>query len=162
MSKLIEVQSIKNENAETISSYIKTTLDKKNLLTKCIAFTGDNCNTMFGGLRRSESGNNVFAKLKILFNQPLIDVGCSAHILNNCLHNAVETLDVDIENIIFKIYQFFHIYTVRTEELKKYCDFVEIEYRQLLPHSRTRWLSLFPGIERLLQMFPALKSYFLS
>jgi hypothetical protein len=42
-----------------------------------------------------------------------------AHILNNCIHNAAETLEIDVENIIFKIYQYFHIYTVRTEELKK-------------------------------------------
>ena len=58
-------------------------------------------------------------------------------------------MDVDIDNIIFKIYQYFHIYTVRTEQLKEYCDLVDIEYRKLLSHSKTRWLSLFPGITRL-------------
>ncbi|RXN33985.1 golgin subfamily A member 6C [Labeo rohita] len=31
-----------------------------------------------------------------------------------------DTLDVEIENILFKIYQYFHIYTVRTESLKEY------------------------------------------
>jgi hypothetical protein len=51
---------------------------------------------------------------------------------------------------------------VCTEELKEYCDFVEIEYRQLLSHSKTRWLPLFPGIERLIHMFQALKLYFSS
>jgi hypothetical protein len=89
-------------------------------------------------------------------------VGCPAHILNNCIHNAAETLEIDVENIIFKMYQYFHIYTVRTEELKEYCDFDEIEYRQLFSHRETRWLSSFPGIERLIQMFQALKSHFLS
>lgn len=54
------------------------------------------------------------------------------------------------------------MYTVRTEELKDYCEFVAVEYRQLLYHSKTRWLSLFPGNQRLLQMLPALKSFFLS
>ena len=82
--------------------------------------------------------------------------------LNNCVHHAIETLDVDIESIIFKIYQYFHIYTVRTEELKGYCEFVDIEYKVLLSHSKTRWLSLFPGITRMIEMFPALKSFFLS
>ena len=33
---------------------------------------------------------------------------------------------------------------------------------RLLPHSKTSWLSLFPGISRLLEMFSPLKSYFLS
>nr|XP_033948870.1 zinc finger protein 583-like [Pseudochaenichthys georgianus] len=63
---------------------------------------------------------------------------------------------------MFKIYQYFHIYTVRTESLKEYCDFVDIEYRRMLSHSKTRWLSLFPGIEWMIQMFPALKAFFLS
>ena len=105
----------------------------------------------------------MFANLKrMLQNKTLVGVGCPAHILNNCVHHGADTLNVEIENIKFKIYQYFHIYTVRTENLKEYCEFVDIEYRTLLSHSKTRWLSLFPGIERLLQMFPALKSFFLS
>ena len=54
------------------------------------------------------------------------------------------------------------IYTVRTEQLKEYCEFVICEYKRLLSHSKTRWLFLFPGISRLLEMFSPLKSYFLS
>ena len=54
------------------------------------------------------------------------------------------------------------MYAVRTEKLKEYGEFADIEYRTLLSHSKTRWLSLFPGITRLLQMFPALKSFFRS
>ena len=162
-SKLVEVQSTPNETADTIAQHVKTVLEKNSLLEKCIAFTGDNCNTMFGGLRRNEEGNNVYAKFKKLLQKScLIGVGCPAHILNNCVHHGAETMDVDIDNIIFKIYQYFHIYTVRTEQMKEYCDFVDIEYRKLLSHSKTRWLSLFPGITRLIQMFPALKSFFLS
>uniref|UniRef100_A0A8C4T0E1 Uncharacterized protein n=1 Tax=Erpetoichthys calabaricus TaxID=27687 RepID=A0A8C4T0E1_ERPCA len=145
-TKLIEVKDTPNETAETIAKYLTETLAKNNLSEKCIAFTGDNCNTNFGGIRRDEAGKNVFANLKsLLQNKTLIGVGCPAHILNNCAHHG-----------------YFHIYTVRTESLKEYCDFVEIDYRRMLSHSKTRWLSLFPSIERMLQMFPALKAYFLS
>ena len=49
--------------------------EKRMLLKKCVAFTGDNCNTMFGGLQRNEQGNNVFAKLKKMLNSSLIGVG---------------------------------------------------------------------------------------
>ncbi|CAM4571952.1 unnamed protein product [Leuciscus chuanchicus] len=162
-SKLIEVKDTPDETAETIAKYLIETLRKNQLTEKCIAFTGDNCNTNFGGVRRDEGGRNVFANLKrILQNKTLIGVGCPAHILNNCVHHGADTLDVEIENVLFKIYQYFHIYTVRTENLKEYCEFVDIQYRTLLSHSKTRWLSLFPGIHRLLQMFPALKAFFLS
>ncbi|CAM2113191.1 unnamed protein product [Caretta caretta] len=153
-SKLIEVQNIPNETANRIAHYIKETLEKNGLFEKCIACTGDNCNTMFGGLQLDEDGKNAFANLKkLLQKRTLIGVGCPAHILNNCVHHAAERMNVDIENIIFKIYQYFHVYTVRTKRLKEYCEFVDVEYRKLLSHSKTRWLSLFPSITRVIQMW---------
>ena len=162
-SKLLEMKSTPNESADTITQYIKETLEKKGIVSKCIAFTGDNCNTNVGGIRRHEEGRNVFANLKkSLQKKSLIGVGSPAHILNNCVHQGADTLDVDIENIIFKMYQHFHIHTVRTESLKEYCEFADVAYKSLLSHSKTRWLSIFPGIERLLQMYPALKAFFLS
>lgn len=71
-------------------------------------------------------------------------------------------LPIDVEVIISKIYSHFYIYTVRTTELKDFCDDVEITYKKLLGYSKTRWLALLPGVERVLMMFPALQSYFLS
>ena len=71
-------------------------------------------------------------------------------------------MSIDIESIIYKTYQYFCIYTVRTEELKTYCEFVDMEYQKLLSHSVTRWLSLYPSLSRMLQMYPALQSYFMS
>ena len=161
-SKLIEFTNKANETADTIATYIKDTLEKRRLLKKCVAFTGDNCNTIFGGLWRNEQGNNVFAKLKKMLNLSLIGLGCSAHVLNNCIHHGAERMNTDIENNINKIHQYFSIYTVRTEQLKEYCEFTNCEYMRLLSHSKTRWLSLFPGISRSLEMFSPLKSYFLS
>ena len=66
-SKLIEFTNKANETADTIATYVKDTLEKRMLLKKCVAFTGDNCNTMFGGLRRNDQGNNVFAKLTLSY-----------------------------------------------------------------------------------------------
>ncbi|CAM2106241.1 unnamed protein product [Caretta caretta] len=120
-SKLIEVQNTPNESANTIAHYVKQTFEKNGLFETCIAFTGDNCNTMFGRLQHDEDGKNVFANFKkLLQKRTLIGVGCPAHILNNCVHHAAERMNVDIKNIIFKIYQYFHIYAVRTERLKEY------------------------------------------
>ena len=132
------------------------------LLKKCEAFTKDNCSTMLGGLRCNEQGNNVFAKLKKILNPSLIGVGCSAHVLNNSIHHGAERMNIDIESNINKIYLYFSIYTVRTEQLKEYCKFANCEYKRLLSHSKTHWLSLVRGISRLLEMFSSLKSYFLS
>jgi hypothetical protein len=54
------------------------------------------------------------------------------------------------------------LYTVQVEELKEFCYFVDIEYKQVLGSVKTRWLSLQPAITRVIVMFPGLKSYFLS
>ena len=116
-SKLIEFSNKANETADTIATYVKDTLEKRMLLKKCVTFIGDNCNTMFGGLLRNEQGNNVFAKLEKMLNPSLIGVGCSAHVLNNYIHHGAERMNIDIENNINKIYQYFFIYTVKTEQL---------------------------------------------
>jgi len=54
------------------------------------------------------------------------------------------------------------IYKVHKREWKDYCDFVEIEYQKLISHSVTRWLSLYPSLPRMLPMYPASHSYFMS
>ncbi|XP_063172645.1 uncharacterized protein LOC134506400 [Candoia aspera] len=162
-TKLLELQETATETGDAVSDHLVRVLKKYGLLQKCVAFAGDNCNTMIGGLRQDDAARSIFTKLKkALQRESLIGVYCPAHILHNCIHHGADTLDVDIEHIILKIYQYFHIYTVRTELLQEYCEFVEVEYKRLLSHSKTRWLSLFPGITKLLQVYPALKSFFLA
>ena len=135
-SKLLDVRSLKDETSLTIANEVKETLKKRRLFHKCISFTGDNCNTNFGGIHRKR-GNNVFTHLKSEV-PALVRVGCPAHILNNCLHHGVNQMSLDLESIIYKTYQHFSIYTVRTGQLKDYCVFVEIEYKKLLSHSVTK------------------------
>jgi len=54
------------------------------------------------------------------------------------------------------------ICTVPRNEWKDFCDFVDIEHQKLISHSITRWLSLCPSLPRMLQMYPASHSYFMS
>lgn len=46
--------------------------------------------------------------------------------------------------------------------LKEFCEFANIEYKRVLSHGNTRFLSLLPAIERILLLFDALKSYFMT
>ena len=39
---------------------------------------------------------------------------CLAHILHNCLQHGIDTLDLDIQSVILKIYIYFSVHTVRT------------------------------------------------
>lgn len=157
--KLLDILTPPNETSDTITELLVSALEKLNILQKCIAFGGDNCNTNFGGRQRAGK-NNVFAKLKTRLGKEIVGVGCSAHIIHNAVHHASNGLPVDVETIILKIYNYFSVYTVRTEALKEFCSQAETEYNQLLYHSKTRWLSLFPAIERILGIFEPLKAYF--
>ena len=122
----------------------------QSLEKKLIAFAGDNTNTNFGGLNR-KSGENIFTRLKTNLNSNLVGIGCPAHVLHNGIHHGIDQFgSFDIESIVVKIFNYFSIYTVRTHELKEFCEFVEVEFRNLLSHSKTRWLSLLPAVERIL------------
>jgi hypothetical protein len=120
-SKLLEVKNTVNELSLTIATEVKETLNKNGLLQKCVSFTGDNCNTNFGGVQKKKGGNNVFSHLKNDIPY-LVGIGCPAHILNNCIHHGADQMTIDVESIMYKIYQYFNIYTIRTETLKEYCD----------------------------------------
>ena len=54
------------------------------------------------------------------------------------------------------------ICTVGKEEWKDYCDFVDSGYQKLISRSVTRWLSLYRNLPRMLQLYPASHSYFMS
>lgn len=159
--KILDLVSLPGETSTMICNSIISILKKHNLSNKLVAYCADNANTNFGGAARKGT-NNIFAKLNEELQQKLIGVGCAAHIIHNAIQHAADLLPVDIENIIIKMYGHFYIYTVRVNTLKEFCDDVEVEYRQLLGFSKTRWLALMPAIERILKMYKPLKAYFLS
>ncbi|XP_028158533.1 uncharacterized protein LOC114351490 [Ostrinia furnacalis] len=160
-SKLIELSALANETSMTIANHLLTTLQKYNLKQKCVSFTGDNANVNFGGAARNV-GNNVITHLNNNADHEIVGVGCPAHILHNAIRHATDLLDFDVESLVMKIFNHFSVCTVRTENLKELCNYVEINYEKLLCHSKTRWLSLFPAIERILELYEALKEYFLT
>ncbi|KMQ89919.1 hypothetical protein RF55_10387 [Lasius niger] len=160
-TRILEILTITDETSDTITDKILTELEKHSLSSKCVAFSGDNCNTNFGGRDRAGQ-SNVYAKLKGRLQKQIIGVGCPAHIINNTVHKGCDNFSIDIESIVMKIYNYFSVFTVRTEALKDFCQESDVEYSKLLYHSKTRWLSLYPAIERLLKLFKPLKNYFLS
>jgi hypothetical protein len=159
-SKLVELSSKPNEKSETSANYVTQALRDHGLLTKCDTFSGENINTNFGGINRF-GNKNIFHAWKYEFKKEIVSAGCPVHFLHNCIQHRADTLSVDIQSIIMKIYNYFCTYTVRTEDPNSYCEFVDINCRQLLSHKRRRWLTLFPAMEKLLQMFPVVKSFFL-
>lgn len=59
-------------------------------------------------------------------------------------------------------HDYFHKSTKRKSLLVEFADFLDIEYREVIKHVNTRWLSLETAVRRNFDMYPALKSYYLS
>lgn len=60
------------------------------------------------------------------------------------------------------LYYWFEKSTKRKASLSEYCSFCDINYRKIVKHVNTRWLSLERATTRVLQQYDALRSYFLS
>ena len=59
-------------------------------------------------------------------------------------------------------YYYFDKSTKRKSTLVQFAQFCDVKYCQVIKQVSTRWLSLEVAVKRSLQMYPALKSYFLS
>ena len=64
--------------------------------------------------------------------------------------------------MVVDIFYWFDKTTKRKATLREYCDFCNQEYRQIVKHVNTRWLSLERAVSRVLQQYRSLKSYFVS
>lgn len=107
--KLLELEALTSETSLSIGTYIHENLQKHNLLSKCIAYSGDNANLNFGGSNQKE-GNNVFTHLKNTVNEDMIGVKCPAHIVHNTVQHGSDCLPFYVESMVMKIHNFFHIY----------------------------------------------------
>jgi hypothetical protein len=103
-----------------------------------------------------------FYKLGLKIDQQLIGIGCGAHVHHNSIQTSADSLPVDSEAIVYKIFHYFSISTIRTESLKEFCSFAEVEYKSLLCHAKTRWMTLLPAMKRSVDIYDGLKAYFLS
>ena len=161
VSKKIGLVSIPNEKSKTIADEFSKIIEEQHLQEKVIAFGADNTNFNFGGVDRNGQ-NNVWRHLQTYLNRQIIGNGCVAHIAHNASNAGCEILDIDMEALVVKIYKHFSLYTVRTETFKTFCEAMDESYKPLQKHSSTRFLTLEPAINRLIELYDPLKLYFLS
>ena len=99
-------------------------------------------------------------------NSSVYFCGCPCHIIHNTAQKASEAFTqscgFDVEEFTIDLFYWFDKSTKRKNELLSFCEFCDQEYRKVIKHVSTRWLSLELAVERSLKQFPSLKSYFLS
>ena len=68
----------------------------------------------------------------------------------------------NVEDLAIDLFYWFDKSTKRKALLSEYCNFCDVQYRDIIKHVNTRWLSLEKAIYRVPQQYDALKSYFIS
>lgn len=121
----------------------------------CVAFGVDNTNVNMG--RRNSIRTKVHQE-----NESVYFVGCPCHMVHNTACKAAEVFQTetgfDIEDMLVDLYYWFDKSTKRKNALSEFCDFCNIQYRQVVKHVSTRWLSLEYAVERTLQQYSGLQS----
>lgn len=155
-TKLLSFFSLTNEKSQTVGSALKHKLAESNVKIECASSYGaDNANVNFG------KKQSVFTELQKA-NQDILAAGCPCHIIHNAFKYGLRNLRFELDVIITKIYNEFSSSTSNLAELKTFFEFLDVDYAPFIKHGVTRWLTLVPAVDRLIQKFEPVKSYFLS
>ncbi|KAL3069314.1 hypothetical protein niasHS_018039 [Heterodera schachtii] len=141
-TRLIDLESLPGETSFEVHQWINKIMEKYDLnVSNLTALSADNTKANFGGEERAGE-NNLFFRLRQQ-NERLIGVGCVCHVLHNAAKKATDNLRIegramDIEAVIFKMAGHFKNSTKRIEELKGFCEELEVEFELLNRHGPTR------------------------
>ncbi|GFS75352.1 dimer_Tnp_hAT domain-containing protein [Trichonephila clavipes] len=151
--KILDFYEDSFEDSTSIKERLCEVMNKSRLpWSRVTAYGADNASINFG------VNNSVFQKLKSEENNDIIAAHCNDHIFHNCAKNALKVMPVDVENIVMKVFAEFSCSAKKREDLKECFDFFESEYREVIRHVSTRWLSLFKALDRMLSSWGPLKS----
>ena len=163
VTRFLDMCLTKGTESATAASIFKKMDDvlKENGISwsNCVGVFVDNTSVNLG------KRNSIMTRV-LQNNTAVYFTGCPCHIMHNTCMKAAETFTqntrFDVEDMMIDIFYHFDKSTKRKAELAEYCEFCNVEFRQVLKHVSTRWLSLELVVTWTLQQYPALKSYFLS
>ena len=78
----------------------------------------------------------------------------TAHIIHKTLSTGCKNLEID------KFFKHFLIYAVRIEKFKELCTETDHFFKPLQNHSGTKFLSLYPAVNRIVEIYDFLQKYF--
>ena len=162
-TRFLDMCTTTSSTANSIYSALDSRLselhESSNPWSMCTSVGVDNTSVNIG-VRDSLKTRVLQRNSSIFFN------GCPCHIIHNAARKASDILcsfcGFDVEEFCIDIYYWFDKSTKRKNNLVSYCVFCDQEYRNIVKHVTTRWLSLERAVERALKQYASLKSYFRS
>lgn len=158
-ARLIDVFRLDDETGETLFTKLKCVWEKFDIRPKVKAFSGDNAKENVGGLTRG-GNKNVFSRLQKEFNNQLIGIGCTAHLLHKSIEKACDTFQpfFDIEATVVNIYNYFKSSTTRNTRLQRLIE--ADDELKLLGYANTRFIAFHGCIDRIIKNFDVIKEFF--
>ena len=163
VTKFLDMCTTKSSTAVAIygvmDDRLSELLGSTNPWSMCTSVGVDNTSVNIG-IRNSLKTRILQRNSAIYFN------GCPCHVLHNTAQKASTAFGgccgFDVEEFAIDLYYWFDKSTKRKNDLHSYSEFCDLEYRSVIKHVSTRWLTLELAIERSLKQYPGLRSYFLS
>ncbi|KAE8738402.1 hypothetical protein FOCC_FOCC016123 [Frankliniella occidentalis] len=92
----------------------------------------------------------------------LLDAGtCNLHILHNSFLEGLKVFGLEVSDLVVLVHKFFCDFPARIESFQTVQQMKKVPQNMFLKHVSSRWLTLSPAVERLLEQWPALQHYFL-
>ena len=152
-----KLEPITKADAEGIFAAIDKNFDDTGPIcyANLVGVGSDGCNVMLG------SRNSVMTRLKMRQPSPM-SFHCNCHVAALIANHACGKLPGYLDDITIQIWYFFHKSPKRQRSFENFQVFTECKPHKLLKASQTRWLSLEACVNRLLEQYDALLSYFWS
>ncbi|GBN12322.1 hypothetical protein AVEN_250723-1 [Araneus ventricosus] len=154
VTSLLSLSESSNNTGEGIFNFIDAEFQKFQLKWEnCIAFGADNTNTMAGcnkgvlGLFKKKQPNLKF-------------IGCPCHLIHLAAQKATNSLAVDVEGILIKLFYYLEKSSKRKSEFKNCQVLSDVKIHKIFKHVSTRWLSLENALTRLMEQWVPLQIFF--
>lgn len=105
--------------------------------------------------------NKLNAEMQKVAKTSLLDYGsCNLHLAHNGFKKGLKVYGYSAADLITQTFNWFDGHPVRREKFKVICEKKQIEYKCLIKHVESRWITLLDAAERFQYLLPAIRSYF--
>ncbi|PFX13024.1 hypothetical protein AWC38_SpisGene22936 [Stylophora pistillata] len=92
--------------------------------------------------------------------QGLVDVGtCNIHIVHNSFGKGLDKYGKDAEQFVIDLHSLFKYSAARREDFRKLQFNLDVELKLFIEHSSLRWVSIGPGVRRILEQWEAIVQF---
>ncbi|CAB3996169.1 PREDICTED: uncharacterized protein LOC100641058 [Paramuricea clavata] len=147
--RFLDMCSATASTAQAIYDKMNEVLNKHDIpWDYCVGMSVDNTSVNVG------RHNSIKTRVEDA-NDTVYFMGCPCHILHNTAFYGgkafEEIVNFSADDLCGDIFYWFEHSSKRKNLLSDLCDFCDVQYRQVIKHVSTRWLSLESAVERVLK-----------